>query len=124
MKGGSGTRLAFFAAAVVVAVSAASGPSSGCWRSADCPVAPLSPPSADFRYDSGKAPATDFRSSTGELAGAGPLRLDGEPVAESERRLLRPENMRFRQYAAPTWPQPAGTTDSLPADKPARAYGE
>ena len=122
MTAGSRIRLACIAAALVAAASTAGAQSSGCWRSADCRNAPLpANPSGDFRYEAGRAPGTDFRSTSRELAGDGPRRLDGEPVTEAERHLLQPQNMRFRQYTAPTWPN--GGTDGA-TDRPANAYGQ
>ena len=112
------------AAILAVAASVARAQSSGCWRSADCREAPVQvAPSGDFRYGSGAAPETDFRSPSGGPVGAGPYRLDGEPVAEAERRLQRPENMRFRRYTAPTWPQPSGGSTDAP-DAAAKGYGQ
>ena len=112
------------AAVLAVAASAALAQGSGCWRSADCRDAPLpAAPSGDFRHGSGTAPETDFRSPSGAPLGAGPYRLDGEPVAEAERRLQRPESMRFRRYTAPTWPQPSGGPADAPGS-PATGYGQ
>jgi hypothetical protein len=121
------SRLAcLFAAAATFAVAgAAMAQGVGCWRAADCreAAAPAGPP-ADFRYDSGKAPGLDFRSSSGEPADAVPRRLDGEAVTEAERRLQRPQNMRFRQYTAPTWPLPGGGTDNSTPDQTTKGYGQ
>ena len=113
------------AAATLAAATAAMAQSSGCWRAADCRAAAApTAPSADFRYNSGKAPGVDFRSSSGEPADAVPRRLDGEAVTEAERRLQRPENMRFRQFTAPTWPLPGGATDNSTPDQTTKGYGQ
>jgi hypothetical protein len=126
MSFANGTRLAslLVAAAVLAAASSAMAQGSGCWRAADCrEAAKPATPSADFRFDSGAAPGVDFRSSSGQPAAAGGRRLDGEPVTETERQLQRPENMRFRQYVAPTWPLPSGAAASTP-DQTIKAYGQ
>jgi len=111
------------AAVLAAAAPVAMAQSSGCWRSADCRDAPVAAPSGDFRYGSGTTPQIDFRSPSGAPVGAGPYRLDGEPVAEAERRLQRPENLRFRRYAEPTWPQPMGGSTGTP-DATAKGYGQ
>jgi hypothetical protein len=112
------------AAVLVAAAPVAVAQSTGCWRSTDCRAAPApAAPSGDFRYGSGTAPETDFRSPSGGPVGAGPYRLDGEPVADAERRLQRPENMRWRQYTAPTWPQPMAGSGDAPGST-ATGYGQ
>ena len=119
------SRLAcLIAAATLAAAGAAMAQSTGCWRAADCraAAAPASP-SVDFRFDSGEAPGVDFRSSTGQPAAVGARRLDGEPVTDTERQLQRPENMRFRQYAEPTWPLPSAGAAGAP-DQTTKAYGQ
>ena len=88
--------------AAVLPISATEAQEKGCWRAAECGAeVAVVPQDGDFRYAPGTTPEADFRTPDGK-----PMppvrRLDGTPVTDTDRRLLRPETWQFRRYGTPS----------------------